>query len=123
MVEIGDYAFDGCTNLVSIEIPASVTSAGGYAFPEHLNTGFYTVVFEDAGEVEISTKSYRMGEKVVVPADPETKTGECNPEYHCIYVFAGWDKEITAVSGNDTYTATYDEVEVSSCEFCEEAAN
>ena len=32
LTSIGDYAFDGCTGLTSVEIPASVTSIGGAAF-------------------------------------------------------------------------------------------
>ena len=32
VASIGDYAFDGCTGLTSIEIPASVTSIGEYVF-------------------------------------------------------------------------------------------
>ena len=29
---IGDYAFEGCSSLTSVEIPKSVTSIGSYAF-------------------------------------------------------------------------------------------
>ena len=29
---IGNYAFEGCTSLVNIEIPSGVTSIGNYAF-------------------------------------------------------------------------------------------
>ena len=32
VTSIGDWAFQGCTSLLSIEIPASVTGIGNYAF-------------------------------------------------------------------------------------------
>ena len=62
----------------------------------------YAIIFvNDDGSV-ISSKTYHYGDKVEVPADP-TK----NADNTYTYTFAGWDKTITAVTGDATYTATY----------------
>lgn len=34
VTKIGEYAFNGCTGLTSIEIPDSVTEIGGFAFAD-----------------------------------------------------------------------------------------
>jgi len=43
LTSIGNEAFDSCINLASIEIPASVTSIGSYAF--NSNTKLTSVTF------------------------------------------------------------------------------
>ena len=67
----------------------------------------YTVTFMN-GLTELSSKEYDYGTPAMDierPADPE-KTDETG-KYS--YTFKGWDKEIEDVTGNATYTATYDE--------------
>ena len=64
----------------------------------------YTVTFVDYNETEISVETYEAGATVVVPNDPVRASDETYT-----YVFAGWDKEVTAVAGDVTYKATYTE--------------
>ena len=63
----------------------------------------FTVTFKDYDGRVISSESYKAGSAVNVPANPtrEAIAGECS------YVFAGWDYEVTAVTCDATYTATY----------------
>lgn len=60
----------------------------------------------DDGTV-ISEKEYLVGETVEIPPVPE-KPGDSNG----IYVFVGWDKEVTPCAGNDVYTAVFKQVEL-----------
>lgn len=61
----------------------------------------FNVTFVNEGNV-ISTKSYFLGDEVIVPATPAKEADE-----NYVYKFAGWDKEVTTVSESVTYTATY----------------
>lgn len=72
-----------------------------------LMSGFYkTVRFEDFDGTVIREAKYRVGETVVVPPAPERASDE---EYS--YTFIGWDKEITEVTDDVTYTAEYKQYE------------
>ena len=56
MTSIGDYAFEGCSALTEITIPASVTSIGDYAFfieGSSLTDVYYGGSAEDWSEIEI----------------------------------------------------------------------
>ena len=61
----------------------------------------YTVRFVNADNSVITQKEYEEGSMPEAPADP-TYTAE-----HYTYVFAGWDKEITAVEDDVIYKAVY----------------
>ncbi|MBQ2916820.1 MAG: InlB B-repeat-containing protein, partial [Clostridia bacterium] len=64
----------------------------------------YTVVFKNEdGSIISSKEDYHYGDTVVVPANP-TKAEDNT----YTYTFAGWDKEITEVTGNVEYVATYE---------------
>jgi hypothetical protein len=67
----------------------------------------YTVKFLNEDGTEISTATYHYGDTVVVPEAP---TKAADDKY--TYEFAGWDKEVVAVAGDATYTATYTATEV-----------
>ena len=67
----------------------------------------YTVKFVNEDGTEISTATYHYGDTVVVPEAP-TKAADDKFTYE----FAGWDKEVVAVAGDATYTATYTATEI-----------
>ena len=65
----------------------------------------YTIKFVDEDGTEISSAEYDYGTSandIVKPNDP---TKDATAEY--TYTFAGWDLEVTDVTGNKTYKATY----------------
>lgn len=61
-----------------------------------------TVVFQNYDGTVISSAQYEIGAAVTVPANPTKPADE-----HGEYVFVGWDKEVTACTGNTTYTAVF----------------
>ena len=65
----------------------------------------YTVKFVDYNDTTLSIKTnYHYGDTVTAPTTP---TRDADNTY--TYTFAGWGKEITTVTGNTTYKATYKE--------------
>ena len=63
----------------------------------------YTVKFVDYDDAIISEKTYHYRE---MPEIPDNPTREEDDEY--TYTFKGWDKEVTEVTEDATYTAQYD---------------
>lgn len=63
----------------------------------------YTVTFKNYDDSVLSEKTYHYGDTVTVPSNPEKPTDDT---YY--YEFAGWSPEVTTVSGNVVYVATYD---------------
>ena len=62
----------------------------------------YEVKFVDEDGSFISSEKYHYGDKVNASIYPvKDKTAQYT------YTFSGWDKEVTVVTGNVTYTATY----------------
>ncbi len=61
----------------------------------------YTVTFIADGET-ISVKTYHYGDEVQAPANPVK-----SPDDEYFYTFAGWDKELTKVTEDKTYTALF----------------
>lgn len=62
----------------------------------------YVVTFKDADGNVLSSGLVDAG---TVPTAPEAPTKPADRNYH--YEFAGWDKELTAVTTDVTYAATY----------------
>ena len=62
----------------------------------------YTVVFKDWNGNVILSNEYHYGQAVTKPSNP---TRDADNTY--TYVFAGWDKTVTACTENTVYTATY----------------
>lgn len=62
----------------------------------------YTVAFKNWDGSVISSITYHYGDTVIVPSAPLRPS-----DNQYTYTFDGWDKEITACTGDATYTATY----------------
>ena len=92
-----DYTFAGWDNELG-------TCTGNMSFTATYSRTYieYTVTFVDENGTVISTQTYHYGDEVEVPSNP-TKAADNTYTYS----FAGWDSEVTAVTGNKTYTATY----------------
>lgn len=81
----------------SFAMPASDVTVGAVFGYEQ-----YTVTFCAEGKI-ISRVTYNYGDEVIVPSNPVKA-----PDGRNSYVFAGWDKDITAVFGNVTYNAVFE---------------
>ncbi len=63
----------------------------------------YTVTFKNYNNSIISQKQYHYNDTVQVPSTVPTKAADKT----YTYTFAGWDKSVTACTGNVTYTAQF----------------
>ena len=70
----------------------------------------YTIKFVDEDGTEISSKEYDYGTSANDIVKPDAPTKDATAEY--TYKFAGWDSELTDVTGNKTYKATYTQTEI-----------
>ncbi len=87
------YAFDGWNK------PLSAVTADETYTATYID---YTIKFVDHDNTVISSLTYHYSDTVTIPSDPTR-----NADNTYTYSFNGWDKEVKAVSGNETYTATY----------------
>ena len=80
--EIGVYAFQNCTSLTSITIPASVTFIGKYAF---YGTSLTSVVFENSSgwKLENDVTSEENGSVVLLNLNKSTSSGAYRYVYKC----------------------------------------
>ncbi|MBE6817600.1 MAG: hypothetical protein E7517_00370 [Ruminococcaceae bacterium] len=90
------YTFTGWTPSVPATVTASATYTAQYR-QDYIN---YTITFVGHDGV-ISTDTYHYGDNVSVPTVP----GYEDDTY--TYTFSNWDKEVTTVQGDTTYTAQY----------------
>lgn len=80
---------------------------------EHLNhqvtqtifVGGYTVTFRDYDGTVVSQEQYALNAPVIEPSVDMTRPADNTYTYQ----FTGWDSEVTACTGNKTYTAVYQE--------------
>ena len=91
------YTFAGWDNeIVAVTGEATYTAT----YTSNIRTYVITFLSEDGSTIE--AKEWAYGTTPVAPADP---TKEATAQY--TYTFAGWDKEIVAVTGEATYKATF----------------
>ena len=83
---------------------AAVTGDATYTYIVTKSTRTYTVTFKD-GDTVLATGEYVYGE---VPSY-NGRIPHKAPTKQFVYSFAGWDRDITAVSGDTTYTTKYAE--------------
>ena len=91
------YTFAGWDKEI-VAVTGDATYTATYAAEKNK----YTVKFVDDDGTELSSELVEYGTVPTAPADP---TKAATAEY--TYTFSGWDKEIAAVTGDATYTATY----------------
>ena len=103
----GTHTFVGWRDSNGQAAPDTCIGAATYTATYETVWNEYTVTFKDEDGSTLATGSgYHYGDTVHVPADP-TKADDDT----YTYTFAGWDKEITTVTGDAVYTATYTKTE------------
>ena len=90
------YTFAGWTPDV---VPATADATYTATWTQTVNT--YTITWDVDGET--TTETYEYGATPVYPNGTPTKAADA--QY--TYTFAGWDPEITSVTGEQTYVATW----------------
>ena len=94
------YTFDGWTPKI-----VAVTGPAQYIIVYKATLNSYTVTFYDEdGTSVLESKSVEYGTVPESTGDTPVKQGDAQYSY----TFKGWDPEITAVTGNASYTAVYD---------------
>ncbi|MBO7526698.1 MAG: BspA family leucine-rich repeat surface protein [Clostridia bacterium] len=95
------YMFSGwTTNLVAVTGEAEYTAG----FLENVNN--YTIVFKNYDNEVLQQTQVLYGQMPAYNAENPTKP----PTDSYVYRFNGWDNTLTAVTGDATYTATYQEL-------------
>ncbi len=98
--ETYNYIFAGWDKEVSPTCNGNATYTAQYT-KKYIN---YIIKFVNEDGTELSKKEdYHYGDTVIKPSTTPTKASDNTYTYE----FTGWDKEITTVTGDTTYTATY----------------
>ena len=93
--DIGFYKFSGWDKEV-VPCQGNATYTATYAL-------WGTVEFRDHDGTLISSQEYESGSEVIPPEDVQRPADETGT-----YIFRGWDKHVTACTGNAVYTAVYE---------------
>ena len=83
--------------------PVAVTGSASYTATYNATKNKYLVVFQDEGGAELQSGEVEFGTTPEFTGAEPSK--EATAQY--TYAFSGWDPEITAVEGAQTYTAKY----------------
>ena len=104
---VAGYTFSGWT------VSGASVANGKFSMPDNdvTITGSWTVsectvTFQDDDGTVLSSASYPHGTKAADIKQPDLSAGKKDAEYN--YIFTGWTPEIADVTGNATYTATYE---------------
>ena len=102
------YTFAGWTGTGLTEATTSVSVAAGStgerSYTATWTANAYSITWNDDDGTEIETTTVNYGE---MPTHADAVKA---PDAQYTYIFAGWTPEITAVTGNATYTATYTDI-------------
>lgn len=93
-----EYQFAGWDKTVE-----PVTADAVYTATYHQIPRSYTVIFQDWDGTVLQSDTYAYEEAVIPPEDP---TRPDTTQY--TYQFIGWDKEVTACTGDAVYVARYE---------------
>ena len=95
--KIGDYIFTSWDSPVG-----NCDGDKIYTAIYSISYKYYTVEFRDWNNQIISSNTYKYGEVIEVPENPNKQADMVGS-----YIFNGWDKNITVCDGNKVYIATY----------------
>ncbi len=82
----------------------AIVDKGDNIAPKAVIAKTYTITFQNDDETVLQKKNTPVYETPKYEGNTPTKKSDGT----YTYTFKGWDKEITAVKGNETYTAVYD---------------
>ena len=97
------YTFRGWDKNINTPVTEDITFTA--QFDSTINS--YTVTWNDSDGTKLTEETYLYGKTPVYPGSTPTKV---DPTGRLTYTFKGWSPEITAVTGNTTYTAVFDSV-------------
>lgn len=95
--------FSGRNNTCGATIVTDCTITGNFQSSKQK----YLITFENEDGTVLQTGMVAYGESPSYEGENPTKA----PSTGFTYTFSGWTPELTAVTGNETYTATYTPVE------------
>lgn len=95
----------GAQYTYSNDVPAELPYEEGKTYTETRTLNKYTVTFKNYNGETLKTETLDYG---ATPVAPETPAKPYDDDNH--YTFKSWDKEITTVTGEVTYTAEFNTV-------------
>ncbi len=97
------YTFKGWDNPLSDVVENTTYTAQFTAISKQASPAYYTITFKNWDGTVLYTSSYSYGSNVTY--DGATPTRSSDDMW--TYVFSGWDRPISSVTGDATYTAQF----------------